>query len=116
MRRGSWRLGESEVSDQRLQVMGGAPSLSSAEVYHVQKRSAEDQGSLFGSLLDPYLLPLGDACGQIQDMAEGRMGCQAVVMRLPAPGKTFPTCTRQCVVVVGGENGDEDAALWNPKA
>lgn len=22
-------------------------------------------------------------------MAEGRMGCQAVVMRLPAPGKSF---------------------------
>ena len=22
--------------------------------------------------------------------------------------RTFPTCTRQCVVVVGGENGDED--------
>ena len=21
--------------------------------------------------------------------------------------RTFPTCTRQCVVVVGGENGDE---------
>lgn len=23
--------------------------------------------------------------------------------------RTFPTCTRQCVVVVGGENGDEDS-------
>ena len=53
---------------------------------------------------------------------------EAVAMRLPAPGRsgphhllsvsvvlnftayfrTFPTCTRQCVVVVGGENGDED--------
>jgi len=22
--------------------------------------------------------------------------------------RTFPTCTRQCVVVVGGENGDEE--------
>jgi len=30
------------------------------------------------------------SCGQIQigDMAEGRMGCQAVVMRLPAPGRS----------------------------
>jgi len=39
------------------------------------------------------LLRTGDAgcSGQIQvsDMAEGRMGCQAVVMRLPAPGKSF---------------------------
>ena len=31
---------------ERILVMGGAPSLSSAEVYHVQKRSAEDQGIL----------------------------------------------------------------------
>ncbi|CAK9117523.1 unnamed protein product [Durusdinium trenchii] len=82
---------------ERILVMGGAPSLSSAEVYHVQKKAQEDQGEV--------------GCAsqiQIGDMAEGRMGCQAVVMRLPAPGKTFPTCTRQCVVVVGGENGDED--------
>lgn len=82
---------------ERILVMGGAPSLSSAEVYHVQKKAQDDQGETA-------------SCGQIQigDMAEGRMGCQAVVMRLPAPGRTFPTCTRQCVVVVGGENGDED--------
>mmetsp|Transcript_64489 Transcript_64489/g.151526 ORF Transcript_64489/g.151526 Transcript_64489/m.151526 type:complete len:332 (+) Transcript_64489:1-996(+) len=83
---------------ERILVMGGAPSLSSAEVYHVHKRNPEQ----------------GDDCHQhmeglqIGDMAEGRMGCQAVAMRLPAPGRTFPTCTRQCVVVVGGENGDED--------
>ena len=33
--------------------------------------------------------------------------------------RTFPTCTRQCVVVVGGENGDEeqgaDVCLQMPK-
>ena len=35
------------------------------------------------------LLSLGDAGCHIDigDMAEGRMGCQAVVMRLPAPGR-----------------------------
>ncbi|CAE7206393.1 ivns1abpa [Symbiodinium sp. CCMP2592] len=81
---------------ERILVMGGAPSLSSAEVYHVQKRSPE-QSTCHG----PQSYEIGD-------MAEGRMGCQAVAMRLPAPGRTFPTCTRQCVVVVGGENGDED--------
>ncbi|CAJ1333234.1 unnamed protein product [Effrenium voratum] len=85
---------------ERILVMGGAPSLSSAEVYHVQRKAEEPEQS--------------DGCQaglealQIQDMAEGRMGCQAVAMRLPAPGRNFPTCTRQCVVVVGGENGDED--------
>ncbi|CAE7669751.1 IVNS1ABP [Symbiodinium pilosum] len=80
---------------ERILVMGGAPSLSSAEVYHVQKRSPDHSSCHMEGL-------------QIGDMAEGRMGCQAVAMRLPAPGRTFPTCTRQCVVVVGGENGDED--------
>ena len=38
----------------------------------------------------------------IQELAEGRQGCQAVTMMLPAPGHDFPLCTRKCVVVVGG--------------
>jgi len=45
------------------------------------------------------------SCGEL---AEGRMGCQAVALDLPASGSSFPLCTRPCVVVVGGENGDED--------
>ncbi|CAE8620763.1 unnamed protein product [Polarella glacialis] len=84
------------LDDSRILVMGGAPSLSSAEVYHMPKRGTSPADCSGGSSLP------------ICDMAEGRMGCQAVAMRLPAPGKTFPTCTRQCVVVVGGENGDDD--------
>merc|ERR1719221_2225068 len=44
----------------------------------------------------------------VTDMKEGRMGCQAVAMQLPAADMPFPLCTKRCVVVVGGENGDED--------
>jgi len=83
------------LDDQRILVIGGAPSLSSAEVYRVPESAecSEEPGS-----------------GQVPvcDMAEGRMGCQAVALQLPAPTATYPLCTRMCVVVVGGENGDED--------
>lgn len=39
---------------------------------------------------------------------EGRMGCQAVVLDLPADGKSFPLCGSRSVVVVGGETVSED--------
>jgi len=36
------------------------------------------------------------------------MGCQAVALNLPSPDKAFPLCNTSCIVVVGGENGDDD--------
>jgi hypothetical protein len=70
----------------------------------------------------------------VHDMEEGRMGCQAVAMRLPAATASYPHCNRWCVVVVGGENGqdwddsqaavrqfssvlvyDTEAAQWRPE-
>jgi len=77
-------------------VMGGAPSLASVEVYSMPKKhggnSQREEGAREQS---------------VSDMKEGRMGCQAVTMRLPAPHGSYPLCARRCVVVVGGENGDE---------
>eukprot|EP00416_Gambierdiscus_australes_P020114 CAMPEP_0171079786 /NCGR_PEP_ID=MMETSP0766_2-20121228/15471_1 /TAXON_ID=439317 /ORGANISM="Gambierdiscus australes, Strain CAWD 149" /LENGTH=159 /DNA_ID=CAMNT_0011536997 /DNA_START=17 /DNA_END=494 /DNA_ORIENTATION=- len=45
---------------------------------------------------------------QVCDIAEGRMGCQGAALQLPARNGRFPLCDRQCVMVVGGENGEED--------
>jgi len=91
------------LDSSRILVMGGAPSLASAEVYNMPQIIQNEQpgGCRPGS-------PTSSGSHPIGDMAEGRMGCQAVVMKLPAAGRNFPACTRQCVVVVGGENGDED--------
>lgn len=77
----------------RIFVVGGAPSLSSAEIYAVpepEPRGAPSPPAAIGSI------------------PEGRMGCQAVAMQLPAQGASYPICSRTCVVVVGGENGEED--------
>eukprot|EP00931_Biecheleriopsis_adriatica_P109269 TRINITY_DN83546_c0_g1_i1.p1 TRINITY_DN83546_c0_g1~~TRINITY_DN83546_c0_g1_i1.p1 ORF type:complete len:423 (+),score=71.87 TRINITY_DN83546_c0_g1_i1:181-1449(+) len=87
------------LDESRILVMGGAPSLASAEVYHMPKRDSPGEETGRDARCQPTV---------ISDMTEGRMGCQAVAMKLPAEGKTFPSCTRQCVVVVGGENGDEE--------
>lgn len=94
------------LDDNQMLVIGGAPSLSSAEVYRVPK---SDSGVSCG-------MPSEEAVRMaerhhIRDMAEGRMGCQAAVVRLPAKGASYPLCTRQCVVVVGGESGEEDWEL-----
>jgi len=89
------------LDERHILVFGGAPSLSSAEVYQVPERSDDGEcssGQASGTADGP------SAC----DMAEGRMGCQAVQLNLPAPGQPYPLCTRPCVVVVGGENGDEE--------
>ncbi|CAE8606782.1 unnamed protein product, partial [Polarella glacialis] len=75
---GSWALLDTQLrvprttaaavalDDCRILVVGGAPSLSSAEVYHMPKDSLSlnhDERSIGSSV-------------QICDMAEGRMGCQ----------------------------------------
>jgi hypothetical protein len=51
---------------------------------------------------------------QVNDMAEGRMGCQAAALWLPKSSAQssgrggYPVCDSRCVVVVGGENGDDE--------
>lgn len=91
------------IDDRRILVIGGAPSLSSAEVYHVPDvpKTAEEE-----CIQDQQDLQVKGS--PVSDMAEGRTGCQAVALELPAPGKNYPLCTRQCVLVVGGEVGDDD--------
>lgn len=83
------------LDDRRILVVGGAPSLSSAEVFQVIKQPDENPDAAVPA-------------PEVFAMPEGRMGCQAVTMELPAPGKPYPLCTRRCVVIVGGENGDEE--------
>jgi len=94
------------IDDREILIIGGAPSLTSAEVYHVPEMRSDSDSPRCSEGVD------GQARNRpptlISDMTEGRMGCQAVAMDLPSPGKAFPLCDRQCVVVVGGENGDED--------
>lgn len=90
------------LDDRQILIIGGAPSLSSGEVYRVPEHA------------DPQCSVEAEAPRRssdrtlIGDMTEGRMGCQAVTIDLPAPDGKYPLCSRQCVVVVGGENGDED--------
>jgi hypothetical protein len=100
------------IDDRRVLVMGGAPSLSSAEVYEVPE--APDSGCVAEAATIQNSQSKGPP---VSDMVEGRTGCQAVAMELPAPDKPYPLCTRQCMLVVGGENGDDDwdndqAQVW----
>lgn len=83
------------LDEQHILIIGGAPSLSSGELYRVNdERSPSEE--------------LAVASTEIADIAEGRMGCQAVSLKLPAEGKSYPVCEQQCVVVIGGENGEDD--------
>jgi len=94
----------------RIMVMGGAPSLSSVEVYDVPGRGNNEPGPMESEVDADGDSPTSKA---VRDMSEGRMGCQAVTLKLPATGRSFPHCTQNCVVVVGGEIGDED---WDSDA
>jgi len=115
------------LDERQILIMGGAPSLASAEVFrvpqapdaHIAPQSDAETG---GCVEEPQAAeaaaPAAEAEAalpkEVQDMAEGRMGCQAVALKLPAPDKQYPLCTRKCVVVVGGENGDEDWEMESP--
>mmetsp|Transcript_60141 Transcript_60141/g.130435 ORF Transcript_60141/g.130435 Transcript_60141/m.130435 type:complete len:422 (-) Transcript_60141:124-1389(-) len=93
------------LEDRRILVVGGAPSLATAEAFSVWP--AVDLG-------EPGVeagAGRADPAPTIQDIPEGRMGCQAVAMHLPSPNEKYPLCSRMCVVIVGGENGDEDWEL-----
>lgn len=89
------------LDDHTILVVGGAPSLSSAEVYHVPRMQLTDDD-------DSIANPVSEHSPTVHDIPEGRMGCQAVAMQLPAEDGRYPLCTKQYVVVIGGENGDDD--------
>ncbi|CAE7263634.1 unnamed protein product, partial [Symbiodinium necroappetens] len=78
-----------------LLVVGGAPSFSTVEVYRVPTADAG-----FSAREEE----------KVADLSDGRMGCQAAVLALPSPEKTYPVVERRCVVVIGGERCDEDVA------
>jgi len=89
------------ASDARtLIVVGGAPSLSSAEIYNILY---PDEDVEQHSDKKPC---------SVEDMVEGRMGCQAAILSLPAPGASYPLTTRKCAVIVGGERCDEGGGDW----
>jgi len=94
------------IDGRRLLVVGGAPSLSSAEVYRVQL--PREAGSRRANAEDDATRT-SDA---VTDMPDGRMGCQAAVINLPAPGATYPMSMRKSVVVIGGERCDEGGGDW----
>jgi len=106
------------LDSHQIVIMGGAPSLSSTEVYSVPEEGPEHNRSQQETLPEDEVPPCAleerrpsRKRPSIGDMIEGRMGCQAVAMELPAPGKQFPLCSRQCVVVVGGENEDSSGQI-----
>lgn len=97
------------IDENQILIMGGAPSLATAEVYRVSNEVASPQCSRTANA-SAGSSEGGSPCRvcHVGNMAEGRMGCQAAALMLPAPGKKFPVCNRPCVVVVGGESGDEE--------
>lgn len=93
------------IDGRRLLVVGGAPSLSSAEVYRVE---IPQGGSRRGNNEEEPVV----TSQAITDMPDGRMGCQAAVLDLPAPGETYPMAKRKSVVIIGGERCDEGGGDW----
>lgn len=91
------------IGPRKLLVVGGAPSLSSAEVYRVRLPGAEGgRGAIVTDDEDGEELP------KVAEMPEGRMGCQAALVYLPRPGASYPLADRPCAVIVGGERCDEE--------
>jgi hypothetical protein len=45
-------------------------------------------------------------------MPDGRMGCQAALINLPAEGEQYPLASRKSVVIIGGERCDEGGGDW----
>lgn len=88
------------LDDDSILITGGAPSLSSVEVYRLP-RHFEGEGS-------SQMAVDQEKRGKVSSIAEGRMGCQAANVLLPGPGKTYPICERPCIVVVGGESGENE--------
>lgn len=123
---GAWSLLESQLVNPRttaavapvgrhsLLVFGGAPSLTSAEVYRVRLPSEaaappreEEFEEAEGGEREPPALRRALAPGVVGDMKDGRMGCQAALLRLPGRGGRFPLRDTLCAVVVGGERCED---------
>jgi hypothetical protein len=112
------------IGSGRLLVVGGAPSLSSAEVYQVRVPQEEGSSRWNGTPqrgisrctssssnnADAQSQRGDEVMPKIADITEGRMGCQAVVVNLPQPGAPYPLANRPCVVIVGGERCEEEGA------
>lgn len=84
------------VSRDEILVVGGAPSLSTAEIYHVSTRGCENEEEA-----------QQQKSVEVTTMPEGRMGCQAAVIALPSQGNTYPMTCRPSVVIIGGERCEE---------
>jgi len=93
------------IDGRRLLVVGGAPSLSSAEVYRVE---LSQEGSRRVNNEEDVVV----TSDLVTDMPDGRMGCQAALIDLPAPGAKYPMSTRKSVVIIGGERCDEGGGDW----
>eukprot|EP00932_Pfiesteria_piscicida_P022570 SRR837773.9320.p1 GENE.SRR837773.9320~~SRR837773.9320.p1 ORF type:complete len:206 (+),score=59.79 SRR837773.9320:41-619(+) len=91
------------VRGQEVLIVGGAPALASAELYRVTPPTALEAEVAAAAAATAA----ADARPSVPDMPEGRMGCQAALVDLPAPGAAFPRTTRPSVVIVGGERCDE---------
>lgn len=91
------------IGDQRLFIVGGAPSMASAELYDVAL-PADTQDKIVEEAQAEH----------VNDLSEGRMGCQAAVLELPEIGGAYPLSNRRSVVVVGGERCD-DVDSENPR-
>ena len=103
-------------------VMGGFPGLASAEVYRVPLEEKKEEATTSASAA-AAAPPAGNGAYSkdshpdarqrqgrqerlpIQELAEGRQGCQAVTMMLPAPGHDFLLCTRRSSVQAAGRQG-----------
>lgn len=92
------------VGGKDIFIVGGAPSLSSAEIYSVLPNAVAIDGHAEGVPADSFD---NSTDRVVDDMVEGRMGCQAAVVQLPPPGGSYPVTKQQSVVVIGGERCDE---------
>jgi hypothetical protein len=97
------------IDGRRLLVVGGAPSLAAAEVYRVElshkgsRRAVDDQEES---------APVIQTSESVADMPDGRMGCQAALVDLPAFGASYPVAMRKSVVIIGGERCDDNGGDW----
>jgi len=109
------------VDGGRVVVFGGAPSLASAEVYHVPQsvlgastagRSSSSSGG-GGGPVDRSSEEDGEVQGRLlANLPVGRMGCQAAAICLPAEGADYPRSDHLCVVIVGGERCGSALDEW----
>jgi len=100
------------IDGRRLLVVGGAPSLASAEVYRVELPAEGQSAAQRRAENDEDVEAVIQTSDAVGDMPDGRMGCQAALINLPAPGATYPMTMRKSVVIIGGERCDEGGGEW----